>query len=401
MSRPHIRGRVGRNVTRKDVQGDPRRHLLYERLYNHVLEDIRRGTLRSGDRVPSEKELAQAHGVSRITSMRALQNLKRAGLVERIRGKGTFVARDLGRLGKMAAADRRPPGRARRLTSRIAFVLPDASPAYGLELLNAVEEMVSESGLSLVLKRTRGVQKDEEQAIDRLVRSGSVDGLIVFPVNGEFYNASLLRLVLEKRPLVLVDRYLKGIAATSVYTDNAAAARELTGYVLDRGHKQVAFVSSPPRNTSSIEDRLHGFRTAFSERRHGLEGQHMLTDLNIGMRSPGTSSTSDLRGGVKADRDAIHAFVSKGDSITGFVVSEYPIALLVREVIRELGRLETTLITCFDSPRDQFAEPRFTHIQQDEREIGRRAVELLIRQLESEATPSHSIVPHELVTISE
>ena len=390
-----------RIATRKEPSADAGRHLLYERLYNHVLDDIRQGTLRSGDRVPSEKELAQAHGVSRITSMRALQNLKRAGLVERIRGKGTYVARDLGHLAKIPASDRRPSRRARRLTSRIAFVLPDASSAYGLELLNAIEERASESGLSLVFKRTRGVQRDEEHAVDKLIRSGSVDGLIVFPVNGEFYNASLLRLVLEQRPLVLVDRYLKGIAATSVYTDNAAAARELTGYVLDRGHEHVAFVSSPPRNTSSIEDRLHGFRTAFSERRHGLDGQHLFTDLNIGMRSPGRSTVTGVHGGVNADRQAILAFARNGDSITGFIASEYPIALLLREVLRELGRLERTLITCFDSPRDEFLEPRFTHIQQNEREIGRRAVDLLLRQLEGEETPSHSIVPHELVTISE
>ena len=69
---------------------NPQRHLLYERLYNFVLDDIRKGSLRSGDRVPSEKELARKHGVSRITSMRALQNLEQAGVVERIRGKGTL-----------------------------------------------------------------------------------------------------------------------------------------------------------------------------------------------------------------------------------------------------------------------------------------------------------------------
>ncbi|HEX2681125.1 MAG TPA: winged helix-turn-helix domain-containing protein, partial [Candidatus Dormibacteraeota bacterium] len=127
---------------------NPQRHLLYERLYNYVLDDIRKGTLRSGDRVPSEMELARKHGVSRITSMRALQDLERAGLVERIRGKGTFVARDLGRLPELRGPSSGRSQRSRRLTSRIAFLLPDASPAYGLELMNAIEERAAESGLS-------------------------------------------------------------------------------------------------------------------------------------------------------------------------------------------------------------------------------------------------------------
>lgn len=367
------------------------RHLLYERVYNYVLDDIRKGSLRSGDRVPSEKELARKHGVSRITSMRALQNLERAGLVERIRGKGTFVARDLGRLAE--AGDGERPPRSRRPTLRIAFLLPDASPAYGLELMNAIEERAGQNGLSLVLKRSRGEQEEEERAIESLVRSGSVDGLIVFPVNGEFYNASLLRLALAKSPLVLVDRYLKGIAASSVYTDNLAAARDLTGYVLDAGHKHVAFVSSPPANTSSIEDRLHGFRAAFSQRGLGLGGQHVLADLTCGFPNPESR--------IPADHKAIRAFLESRESITGFVASEYPIALIIRDVLRDMQRLEGTMIACFDSPRGQFVEPRFPHIQQNEVEMGRRAVDLLLAQLDGQQTARQSIVPYELVNCPE
>src|ERR1700736_1095391 len=370
---------------------NPQRHLLYERLYNFVLDDIRKGSLRSGDRVPSEKELARKHGVSRITSMRALQNLERAGVVERIRGKGTFVARDLGRLPELVDGEQQP--RSPRLNSRIAFLLPDASPAYGLELLNAIEERAGENGLSLVLKRSRGEQEEEERAIEALVRSGSVDGLIVFPVNGEFYNASLLRLALAKSPLVLVDRHLKGIAASSVYTDNLAASRDLTGYVLDAGHKHVAFVSSPPANTSSIEDRLHGFRAAFSQRGFGLGGQHLLTDLTSGYPNPESR--------IPADHEAIRAFLESRESITSFVASEYPIALIIRDVLRGMQRLEGTMIACFDSPRGQFVEPRFTHIQQNEREMGRRAVDMLLAQLDGQRTPSQSIVPYELVAVPE
>ena len=367
------------------------RHLLYERLYSDVLDDIRKGDLRSGDRVPSEKELARKHGVSRITSMRALQDLERAGLVERIRGKGTFVARDLGRLAELRnAGDGRP--RSGRLTSRIAFLVPEASPSYGLELMRAVEERAAENGLSLVLKRSRGEQQEEERAIETLTRTASVDGVIVFPVNGEFYNVSLLRLVLAKSPLVLVDRYLKGINASTVCTDNQAAAKDLTGCVLDRGHKHVAFVSSPPANTSSIEDRLHGFRAACSQRGIGPDRQHLLIDLTSGFPNPESK--------IPADRQSIRAFVRSNKAITGFVASEYPIALMVRDVLLELGRMDGAMVTCFDSPRGQFVEPRFTHVQQNEREMGRLAVDLLLAQLDGHTTPSQSIVPYQVVAVN-
>ena len=366
------------------------RHLLYERLYTYVVDEIRKGALRTGDRVPSEKELARAHHVSRITSMRALQNLERAGIVERIRGKGTYVARDAERLAGMSHDDRNGPRRGRRSTSQLAFLLPDVALAYGLELLKAVEKRAGEVGFSVVLTRTRGLQDIEERAIDRLVRGRSVDGLIVFPVNGEFYNASLLRLALEKYPLVLVDRYLKGIAATAVYTDNVEAARELTGHVLDKGHDAVAFVSSHPEHTSSIEDRLDGFRTAFSERGLGLERQHLLTDLTGVIPSAG--------GGTADDHASIEAFVKRHRSVTGFVASEHWMALLLHDALRRAGRRARSLVACFDSPRDPLVEPQFPHIEQDENEIGCRAVDLLLAQLDGQPTPGQSIVPHRLVS---
>ena len=61
-------------------------------------------------------------------------------------------------------------------------------------------------------RRTHGRQDVEEQVIDSLMKSELVDGLIVVAVNGDYYNRSLLRLVLERVPLVLADRALNGIA---------------------------------------------------------------------------------------------------------------------------------------------------------------------------------------------
>ena len=48
-----------------------------------------------GARLPSENELADTEGVSRLTARAALRELERRFMVTRIRGKGTFVARRL------------------------------------------------------------------------------------------------------------------------------------------------------------------------------------------------------------------------------------------------------------------------------------------------------------------
>ena len=51
------------------------------------------GSLRPGERFPSERSLAKQFGVSRMTLRRAMQQLEVRGLVETRSGRGTFVSR--------------------------------------------------------------------------------------------------------------------------------------------------------------------------------------------------------------------------------------------------------------------------------------------------------------------
>lgn len=64
-------------------------------LYHQVEEDLRRlmdmGYWKPGERIPSEKELEETYGASRITIRRALQDLAEQGLLVREPGRGTFV----------------------------------------------------------------------------------------------------------------------------------------------------------------------------------------------------------------------------------------------------------------------------------------------------------------------
>lgn len=67
---------------------------LYKRVKAHVLSLIEDGTLKAGDRAPSEADLVDLMSVSRMTANRALKELHEAGFVTRVPGVGTFVAED-------------------------------------------------------------------------------------------------------------------------------------------------------------------------------------------------------------------------------------------------------------------------------------------------------------------
>ncbi len=65
---------------------------LYYQLENVLREKITSGTVTPGERLPTESELIDQYGVSRITVRQALSALADDGLIERRQGSGTFVS---------------------------------------------------------------------------------------------------------------------------------------------------------------------------------------------------------------------------------------------------------------------------------------------------------------------
>ncbi|MFS1702424.1 UTRA domain-containing protein [Alteromonas sp. AMM-1] len=57
-----------------------------------ILDAIEAGHMKPGDQVPSENQLAQEHGVSRMTARRALSDMVDEGILMRSQGLGTFVS---------------------------------------------------------------------------------------------------------------------------------------------------------------------------------------------------------------------------------------------------------------------------------------------------------------------
>ena len=64
---------------------------LYARVKDHILANIRSGAWEAGRRVPSENELVESFGISRMTANRALRELTAEGFLSRVPGVGTFV----------------------------------------------------------------------------------------------------------------------------------------------------------------------------------------------------------------------------------------------------------------------------------------------------------------------
>jgi GntR family transcriptional regulator len=65
---------------------------LYRQLAEAIRTRIRLGDIKTGDALPSERELSDAARISRVTVRRAIETLLDEGLLSRKHGSGTYVA---------------------------------------------------------------------------------------------------------------------------------------------------------------------------------------------------------------------------------------------------------------------------------------------------------------------
>lgn len=112
---------------------------LHEAIRARLEADIRAGILKPGQKLPNETELAAEWGCARMTVSRALNALAEAGMVQRRKRAGTFVARRTVQETVLeirdVAADVRASGREyafRRLARREAGASAEDAAALGV-----------------------------------------------------------------------------------------------------------------------------------------------------------------------------------------------------------------------------------------------------------------------------
>lgn len=348
---------------------------LYLKINNYLIDEIKVGKFDAGERLPSEKELADKFNVSRITSKKAMDMLSQDGIIKRIPGKGSFVNKDRA-VGDNAFVVAKNNNTNKSL---IGIIIPDFSESYGIGLISGIEERSYKENFFIVTRRSHGDRVLEEEAIDDLIEVG-VAGIVIMPVHGEYYSPRILKLILDGFPIVVMDRQLKGIQSTFIGSDNVNAAYKAVEYLFSIGHKNICFLSPPPINTSAIEDRIKGIIKSYSENEIAVDRDLWLTDIMSTMPGKCDSDT------IISDIERIKELILRNGNITCVFAAEYNIALLACKAIKALGKKvpEDISILCFDSPGSVIDKYDFTHIKQKEEEMGRQAVELLKRQINGE-----------------
>lgn len=335
------------------------------------MENIRSGTWDPTKPIPSENELAGRFKVSRITAKQALDTLVADRLIYRIQGRGSFLSTDRqGEPQVYEARDLGTPTPSHRDGRLLGYIAPRLNNMFMSGLLSEIEAAAAAAGYRLLFARTNDSQTMECQVLEEFEALGAV-GMIVYPVEGELYNEAFLKLLLKRYPLVVIDRYLRGVETDCVCSDNFAAGRAAAEHLLELGHRRIGFVSHETHGTSSVEDRLLGYEAA--------------------LRAAGLSAAVDLRLLTlktleKANTKEIRTFLEQHPDLTALIGVNSGIGRQVLEAVGELGRRvpEDLSLVLFDNQEPLNVVP--THIKQQEGEIARAAVRLL---LEAVRDPAH------------
>lgn len=235
---------------------------LFEQMKEQVVGIILERKLKPHDPVPSEGELAARFGVSRMTGKLALQALQDEGIVYRLPRRGTFLAEvepeELKRLAGTGQGGEKPVSG--RSGQYIALIVPAIDDYIG-RMITSIERAAKRDGIHVIIK-VAADEAGEADMVKHLAAQQDISGILLFPVDRKICGDHLLRLKLQKYPIVILDRQFNEIDFDSVSHDHYRGAYEMTSALLRQGHREIGFVTMHLHQVKSREERYQGYLDA-------------------------------------------------------------------------------------------------------------------------------------------
>jgi LacI family transcriptional regulator len=253
-------------------------------------------------------------------------------------------------------------------TGNIGMLVPSISNPFFTALVGQVELNLAQEGLNLFLCDSRN-QVDVEAARLRSLTQGSVDGILVSPVD-EHRSRDGLQRASEIVPIVQIDRRVESVDTDWVGLDDAHAMRTITHHLLERGVKTAAFVTAI-MGSSSARDRLNAARSSCA-----AVGIRMPEDLTL-------DGDFSLEWGETAADRLLALPVKLPDAI---ICSDDLIAVGLSRRLAERGVSVPgdVLITGFDDiDYASFNVPSLTTLRQPLSQIAAEAVRLLRENIQA------------------
>jgi GntR family transcriptional regulator of arabinose operon len=345
---------------------------LYLQIYQALKNRIESDEWSFGAMLPSEIELSEVYKISRGTVRKVLAALEEDGLVRREQGRGTFISRPQDQMKNSHMS-----------TQSVAFIVPYVRDSFVSSILLGLESVIRKNGYTVLFHHVEN-DKEKQQIVLRQSSQQGISGIVLYPVDSNAISPILRELIQDEFPIVLVDRYIRGLYCDYVASDNYTGGLFATQHLLSLGHQRIAFLSWFDLATT-MEHRRLGYRQALLEQ--GIEPEPTLEWEVVGY--PGI------------DIAALEKYLLEPNRPTAIFVANDQLAISVLTVARSLdisipedlalvGFDNLDISAHLDIPLTTIAQPSF--------DIGYTAGELLISQIKKETSwTQRRILPVQLI----
>jgi LacI family transcriptional regulator len=278
-----------------------------------------------------------------------------------------------------------PHGAARALASRrtktIGVVVPTLDNAIFAVCIQALQSRLKKLGYTLIVASHEYDLEEELHEVKTLLRQG-IEGVMLV---GRTHVPELHQLLAgQQLPFVHCWAYDPNSLKPYIGFDNKKAAKKIAQYLLDLGHREFALIVGHTDNNDRSSDRLQGSKEAIESR--GL----VLSEKNIFKRSYS----------VKQGREAMRILLQNTVRPTAVICGNDVLALgaLAQCQAEGVNVPEDISITGFDD-LDMSSQliPALTTVHIPSAEMGKRAADHLIGQINHETTLLHTEVGIELM----
>ncbi len=319
----------------------------------------------------SIKDVAAIAGVSTATVSRTLSEPDKVSEKTRARVMKT-VEKSGYRLNAAARQFRR------QRTETVLALVPDIGNPFFSNIIQGIESSAKTSGYRVVLGETKP-ELATAGTYAGYMQQQHADGAILLSIDG----AETFGSADNKMPVVMACEHLPRSPFPTVRIHNAQAAQDAVNYLVELGHRRIAYINGPPKSPIS-KDRLRGYRKAMKQA--GLE-------IDDNWVAPGDYSPAS------GHAAAMQLLKAQRRPTAIFAISD-PMAIGVMRAANELGiRIPEDLsLVGFDDIRfAEFMTPGLTTVHQPRELIGQVAMESLAQLLDGKEVAQETILDHQLV----
>jgi DNA-binding LacI/PurR family transcriptional regulator len=320
-------------------------------------------------------DIARLAGVHVSTVSRALAG---SPLVERtMRNKVLKLAEKHGYVVNASARNLRT-----RRTQTLSVVIPLAhergqslTDPFFTDILGHLADEITRRGYGMYLQRLLPPMDDW---LPKLIASHRADGIIVIGQSTE--HAALQLAAQTYAPLVVWGGHLKNQSYCVVGTDNLNGARTATEHLLASGRRRIVFVGDP--SIPEIRLRCDGYKAALK-------------------KAPGSSAARILKAHMtpEAAYESMRKFIGEGQQFDAVFAATDVIAISSMRAIAASGLSipgDVAVVGFDDIAMAAHVHPSLTTVRQDLARGSKLLVDLVLRRLAGEETPS-TVMPGDLI----